>query len=271
LLEVRLLGRLSVSCGGRTIAHWPSRKGKFLLAYLALNRDRRLARDLLMETFWPHSSPQAARNCLNVTLHGLRQVLRTLADRGDIIFYESESYFLSPDLALWVDVEEFKRAWAEGQKREREHATLAALAAYTRAARLYAGDLMEDDPYESWLDLEREHLREVFLVILDKMSCHYSLDGDPEGAIRLCEQMLEKDRCQEAVHRRLMLCYARLGLRDRALRQYLRCVEIMRKELDVAPTTETTRLYEAIKNPDRRPDLGEVDGSIAGRLAARRS
>jgi hypothetical protein len=47
-------------------------------------------------------------------------------------------------------------------------------------------------------------------------------------------------------------------------------VEIMRKELDVAPTTETTRLYEAIKSPDERSDLGEVDGVAAGRLSASR-
>jgi DNA-binding SARP family transcriptional activator len=252
------------------IAHWPSRKGKFLLAYLALNRERRLSRDLLMETFWPRSAPQSARNCLNVTLHGLRQTLRALGDPGDVILYESESYFLSPDVALRIDVEEFKRAWAEGQRREREHDPLAALAAYTRAARLYSGDLMEDDPYESWLDLEREHLKEVFLVILDKMSGHYSLDGDPEGAIGLCERMLEKDRCQEAVHRRLMLCYARLGLRDRALRQYLRCAEIMRRELDVAPTAETTKLYEAIKSPEGGSDPTELEALLAGHLAARR-
>jgi DNA-binding SARP family transcriptional activator len=59
--------------------------------------------------------------------------------------------------------------------------------------------------------------------------------------------MLEKDECQESVHRRLMLCYLKLGLRDRALRQYARCVEVMRRELNVEPTAETKRLCDEIR------------------------
>jgi DNA-binding SARP family transcriptional activator len=246
-LELRLLGRLRASSRGETLVHWPCRKGKFLLAYLALSRERRPSRDLLMETFWPRSDPRAARNCLNVTLHALRQHLRDLVPQREVIVYDCEGYSLNPELGIWIDVEEFEGAWKRGQSLERADRAREALAAYSLAASLYVGDLLEDDLYDPWLDLEREHLKEVYLALLDRISRHCSLDGDPEGAIRLCEQMLEKDGCQESVHRRLMLCYLKLGLRDRALRQYARCVEVLRRDLNVEPTAETEHLRDEIK------------------------
>jgi DNA-binding SARP family transcriptional activator len=261
-LSVFLLGRPRVEFGGRVLERWPSRRGRFLFAYLAINHQKRASRDALMEMFWPHSNPISARNRLNVTLHGVRQLLQAIEARDPVILYENGSYFINPRIDLWLDVDEFKTAWEQGRRKEREGRIQDALSLYSRAAKLYAGDLMEDSVYEDWLSTEREHLKEVYLVILDKISQHLSLDGDPDTAICLCESMLEKDSCQEEVHRRLMLCYYRLGFRDKALKQYQRCTEILRKELGVEPTTETVRLYQSIKG-EPAPSRPDTDGDFA--------
>jgi DNA-binding SARP family transcriptional activator len=200
-----------------------------------------------MEPFWPNATPESARNCLNVTLHGIRRLLHSIDDRFEYILFRNECYFINPQCEIWIDVGELKKAWRNGQEREREDRAHDALRAYERAAEIYRGDFMEESPYEDWLTLEREHLKEVYLVILDKVSNYYTLDGKPQTAIELCERMLEKDHCQEEVHRRLMKCYYRLGSRDRALKQFRRCAEVMKKDLEVEPTTETVVLYERIK------------------------
>jgi DNA-binding SARP family transcriptional activator len=257
-LKVFLLGPLRVAFRDRILERWPSRKGKFLFAYLAMNHSKIVSRDTLMEMFWPRSAPRSARNCLNVTIHGLRQHLQAVAGEVALILYENEGYLINPELDFWLDVDEFKRAWSEGRTREQQSRIKDALARYSMAARLYIGDLMEESPYEDWLDLEREHLKEVYLGILDRMSHHYSLDGDPYSAISLCERMLEKDACQEEVHRRLMLCYFKLGFRDKALKQYQRCVLCLRQELDVEPTSDTMRLYEKIRTADVSSDLART-------------
>jgi DNA-binding SARP family transcriptional activator len=240
-----------------------------VLAYLSLNHQKRVSRDVLMEMFWPRCHPTLARNCLNVTLHGIRQLLNTIDEDEPIVLYEDEAYFINPRAGIWLDVDEFKKAWAEGQAREREGRIPDALFLYSRAAEHYVGDLLEDSPYEDWLSAEREHLREVYLVVLDKISRHLCLDGHPDTAITLCERMLEKDACQEEVHRRLMLCYERLGLRDKALKQYWRCVAVLRKELDVGPTRQTRRLYENIKRElsPADPRAGS-EGRTKSRLSA---
>jgi len=66
----------------------------------------------------------------------------------------------------------------------------------------------------------RENLRETYLQILEALSRIYSLNGKPKIAIEICKSILEKDNCREKVHRRLMLCYHRIGERDHALSNF---------------------------------------------------
>lgn len=132
---------------------------------------------------------------------------------------------------------------AAGQKISIE----AALGEYELAAALYKDDFMQEDLYDEWTTLDRENLKEIYLVILDRLCKYYSFDGKPITAVNLCKTILDKDNCREDIHRLLMKCYSRLGYRDRALRQFYKCVEVLKKELEVEPTTATLELFEEIK------------------------
>ncbi len=156
---------------------------------------------------------------MNVTLHGVRQLLRKMDPIHDYILFKDECYFINSEVEIWLDVEDFLHYWRMAQNREREKGIGAAIAEYELAAANYSGDFMEEYLYESWPSLERENLKEIYLFVLDRLSRHYSLDGKSEIAIDLCESMLEKDNCREDVHRRLMKCHYRIGQRDKALRQ----------------------------------------------------
>jgi hypothetical protein len=57
---------------------------------------------------------------------------------------------------------------------------------------------------------------------------------------------VEKDRCHEDSHRLLMLCYDRLGLRARALRQYRLCEEALGQDYGLSPSPETRVVYRNI-------------------------
>jgi DNA-binding SARP family transcriptional activator len=200
-----------------------------------------------MDKFWPSSSPDSARNCLNVALYGLRQLFHKIDLIHDYIVFKDECYFINPEVEIWLDVEEFLKYWRMARSIEREKGIEASIGEYEFAASLYKGDFMEEDLYESWPSLERENLKEIYLVVLDRLSRHYSLDGKTETAIDLCELTLGKDNCREDVHRRLMECYYRTGQRDKALKQFRKCAEILREELEVEPTRKTRELYEQMK------------------------
>jgi len=180
-------------------------------------------------------------------LHGLRQMFHLLDKDNEYILFKNECYFINPEIELSLDVEEFRYYWRLAQSSERERGIEAALGEYELAAALYKGDFMEDDLYEGWTALDRENLKEIYLVILDRLSNYYSCDGKPVTAINLCEIILKKDSCREDVHRRLMRCYYRLGQRDKAIKQFRKCSEILNLELEVPPTKTTVSLFQQIK------------------------
>ena len=246
-LRVYCLGRFQVFLNDKRINHWPCRKGRELFAYLAVNHNKRAHREILMDSFWPESSPDSARNSLNVALHGIRTQLRELDLAHEIILYDDECYFFNPEIEMWLDVEAFQGHWRTAQRAELEKRHGDAVANYERAAALYQGEFLEDDLYESWPTQQRENLKEIYLVILDRLGEHYALDGHPDTAINLCDKILEKDICREDVYRRLMRCYYRLGQRDKALRVFKKCTEALKKELETEPARATIQLYEQVK------------------------
>ncbi len=252
-LRVYCLGRFKVVLRDQVIESWPSRKGKAIFAYLAYNHKQRIYRDVLIDKFWPSSSADSARNCLNVTLHGIRRLFHETDLVHEYILFKDECYFINPEVEIWLDVEEFLQHWRAGQSLERQQSPEAAVVEYEFALANYLGDFMGEDPYEAWPSLERENLKEIYLLVLDRLSRYYSLDGKSETAIDLCELILANDSCREDVHQRLMRCYYRIGQRDKALKQFRKCAEILRAELEVEPTRETNELYELVKRDGRVP------------------
>lgn len=240
-------GKFCVAVNDCVVSNWSCRKSKLLFADLLLNHNRRHGREVLMETFWPNAEASSARNSLNVALHHIRRALHEALPDYDFIRFKDECYFLNPEVEVWLDVEEFKRYCKRAQTLEREHGREAALAELEQAKEIYCGDFMEDELYDTWAASQREHFKEVHLVVLDRISKTYSLNGKPAQAVALCEDILARDNCREDVHRRLMLCYYRLDKRDKALKQFKKCEEILQAELEVKPTRATVELYEKIK------------------------
>jgi DNA-binding SARP family transcriptional activator len=240
-------GRLKVFLNGRPVNHWRCRREKEVFAYLTVNHTRRIHREILMNLFWPDSTPDSARNSLNVAMHGIRSRLRELDAAHDHILYDEQCYFVNPEIKIWLDIEEFLHCWRLAQRAELDHQIPIALTNYELAAALYQGDFMEDEPYGSWTTQQRENLKEIYLVILDRLGEYYVRDGHLDTAIELCRKILEKDVCREDVYRRLMRCYCQLGQRDQALRTYQKCREALKNELEAEPTRATIQLYEEVK------------------------
>jgi len=247
-LQIHSLGTFQVMIDGKILSEWHGKKCKEIFAYLSINHKRKIYREVLMELFWPNSSPSSARNCLNVTMHNIRHFLQPMDFKNDLILFKDDCYSFNQEISFQIDVEQFRLTWREAEYTEREKKGEEALKKYEQAACLYEGDFMEDYIYADWPSVERENLKEIYLFILERISNYYSLNGKPETAIGICEKILEKDNCREDIHRRLMMCYKRVGMRDKAIKQFQKCVDILHSEFKVEPAGETFNLYNKIKN-----------------------
>ena len=109
-IRIQLCGRFVLELDGRRAeAALPSRQGRLLFAYLALNRDRAATRDELVEALWPYATPAAAPSALTVLVSKLRAALGTqlLCGRSDLRLN------LPPDTR--IDVEDALAAVHEAQ------------------------------------------------------------------------------------------------------------------------------------------------------------
>jgi len=246
-LTVHLLGELQVVFGDRSVEKWVSGRGRAVFEYLVFHRHSRVRRERLMNVFWPDATPGAARNSLNVAIHGLRQSLRAAAGDRAVVVHSDSTYFIEPALEIWLDVEVFE----ERLKSARQHLTAedwpAARADLEAAMGLYQGEFLADDPYEEWAHVTREHLRLAYLDCLEQLGGLRFGAGDYHGCVDVCLKLLACDNCREDAQRRLMRCYSRVGQPQLALRQYHFCVATLRHELQLPPAAATTELAARIR------------------------
>jgi DNA-binding SARP family transcriptional activator len=246
-VTVHLLGELRVAFGDRSVETWASGRGRAIFEYLVVHRHSRVRRDRLMVVFWPESSADAARNSLNVAIHGLRQTLRTVAGDRPIVICKERSYFIEPDLGIWVDIEAFEERLKSAEQHLNTDEAAQAQTDYEMAVSLYQGDFLADDPDEPWGIVTREHLRLRFLDALDQLARLRFSAGDYVGCAETCRRILSYDTCREDTHCLLMRCHSRRGQPQLALRQYHLGAAALRQELQLTPARSTTELFYRIQ------------------------
>jgi DNA-binding SARP family transcriptional activator len=247
IITVHLLGELQVAFGDSAVKAWASGRGRAVFEYLVIHRHNRVQRDRLMTTFWPGASPEAARNSLNVAIHGLRRTLRTVARDRPIVIHQDGAYFIDPAWDVWVDAEVFEDRLKSAHQHLIREEPARAKTEFEAAIELYRGEFLADDPYEEWALVTREQLRLSYLDCLDQLSRLRLSSGDYSGCIEVCSKILEYDNCREDAHRRLMRSYSRQGQVQLALRQYHTCAAILRRELQLSPAPATTELFNRIR------------------------
>ncbi len=253
-LNVRLFGTFQAFLNGTPIDGW-RKKSEAVFKYLIVHRTVPVHREKLFELFWSDQDPQLARNCLNVTMHALRQSLQTngaakITDSP--IQFANDHYYLPPHLSVWTDTEAFTNYISLAQFALKHGDPAEALAYHEMAATLYRGHFLENDCYEEWTVYHREHLKNLYISLLAHQSQLFCENKDYSTALDYCRKILEYDNCNEEAHCLIMRCYYALGRRGLALRQYQVFCDILSRVLGARPMDETTSLYEQIKNGNLR-------------------
>lgn len=241
-LTVMLLDGFRIWQGSEALPTLPHGRVRALLKLLLLQRRRPISRARLAALFWPGADADSARNNLHVALHRLRRALGRTAH----VHLGDEGYQLVTPGEAWLDTEQFVRHAEAGRREELAgHATKAALE-YEAALALYHRDLLEEGEWEAALAPEAQALRDRCAHVLERLAALREGDRDWHGCLQHGHRLLEIDACNEAVHRRMMRCYAGLGQIRLAERQYRQCVQQLREQFGIGPSEETTALYRGI-------------------------
>jgi len=255
-LELKLLGGFEARLQAGATLTLPTQKTQALVAYLALPLGESHPREKLATLLWGDMQHAQARGNLRNALSRIKKSLPT-AVRGSLVV-DGARVSLDPS-AVDVDVAQFERLLADGS-----------VDALGQIAVLYRGDLLaglvlSEGPFEEWLMAERVRLHELAIQGLGRLFAYQQQAGDHESAIQSGLRLLALDAVQEPVHRAVMSLYAGLGRRPAALRQYQLCMDALKRELNVQPEAETTRLYQQIlKTPLVHPGRAEESRPASG-------
>jgi len=245
-LHVQFFGKFRINFENQNIEKLFGKRAKHLVSFLLHHHKKSISREKLIEIFWPYHAHHAAKNNLNVTIHGIRKVFQRLLPDVPILTLENDCYQFSPNIIIQTDcdqIEQFHRnARAIVNNLDQKNATKELKGIIS----LYQGDFLES-MYEPWMEKRRENYREIYLYSLNQLSQLYFEIGQYLEAIKYNKLMLEKDNCMEDIHRKLMLCYHKLGRQSKVIRQFQKCQKVLQQELEMVPSKKTIALLTALR------------------------
>ncbi|WP_319406396.1 BTAD domain-containing putative transcriptional regulator [uncultured Desulfosarcina sp.] len=250
-LVIQTLGGFEVRRnGGEAIAdaQWAGLRQKLLLKAILVNGCREIPKDILMDALWPDSTHEAALKRFKVTLHRLRRILEPQADqRAGFSCILLKDNLISLDMRrCQVDVNDFLEACDEIRQLKRDDDDERILSACRRAAAIYRGDFLPEEPYLSWAEMKRAALKDRYLAVLMEMVVLLERKGDLDEAARHCGIVIQADPLAEQAYQRLMRLLYRQGRRSAALKIYRDLVDVLAVELDTDPDPATTKIYHEI-------------------------
>ena len=247
VLQAHLLGPLRVVVDGEAVVEWPGGRARGVLEVLLVEPWRPVPREVLMATFWPERDAAAARNNLNVAVHGLRRALARHAPGHAFVEHRRGCYALGHAVATWTDVQAFEQALAQARAAHAAGQAAARRCALQAAVDLYGGELLADERYESWCVPRRRQLHDAALRAAGQLAEVLWSAGELSACVSVLQRLLALDACDEAAHRMLMRCHQRLEQSHLAVRQYHVCVEVLQRELRMIPSPQTVALHREIR------------------------
>ena len=247
-LAVQVLGAFQVTIDGRPVPEtlWRSAKATMLVTYLAYRVGTPLDPDHVLTTLWPELHPRTEQNHLHKAVHLARQTFSAVLGREGraLIALSQGRYALHADV-LQVDAVQFKRAVFDARWATKLGDAPATQRHLEEAARLYSGDLLEDDDVSDWIRPERERLRHDYRDTLRSLAAIYQREGDTARMTGVYGRLLTVEPYAEDAYRALIAAALQAGRRGEAVRLYQECQDRLRRELDLAPNPELEQLIRS--------------------------
>jgi WD40 repeat protein/DNA-binding SARP family transcriptional activator len=271
-LAVYLLGLPRIELNGVPL-QIERRKALALLIYLAVSPQPH-SRDSLATLFWPGYDQTYARANLRRTLSALNQALGKNwleVERESVAFPRRNPSTLPPSRvagqSLWVDVTQFRHLLASCAAHGHPPGEVcpACLNPLSEAVALYHDDFLTgftlpDSPdFDDWQLFQAEALRQELAEALERLVQGHAAQEVYKPALAYARRWLALNPLHEPAHRRLMQLYVQAGDTAAALRQYQECVRVLKQDLDVSPSVETTILFERIRQGTEEPRSGGAE------------
>src|SRR5262245_28197917 len=243
-MEIRLLGPVEL-LSARGPVPIGSAKQRALLAFMALNPQRLLTYDALIDGLWGDDPPDATVEALRFHVSRLRGILRQVDD-SDRLRTRPRGYQLVLDEQA-VDALRFERTIAAARLARSEGAAPDAVSrAFRDGLDLWVGTALADINGEPFVVGERRRLEELRLAATEDYFAAELAVGRHAEAVGELERMVDRHPLRESLWELLITALYRSGRQADALAAYQRVRRILADELGLEPSPTLRELEHRV-------------------------
>jgi DNA-binding SARP family transcriptional activator/DNA-binding CsgD family transcriptional regulator len=257
--RIQLCGHLEIEIEGERLeGALPGRQGRLLFAYLALNRERPVRRDELVDALWPETDPTAAEGLLRPALSRLRKAIG-----GDRVAGRGEPALVLPEGA-WVDWEAARQGLVATRAGAAVGDWRAAVTEASAVVEIADRGLLPELEAE-WLDERRRELAELRVEALEALATAGVALGTPTdvaAAERAARAAVEAAPFRESARAALMEALRASGNVAEAIRAFDDLRTMLSDELGTTPGARLVRLNEELLKGDA-PAAGPAGAAAA--------
>lgn len=247
-VEIYCLGPLQVVCNGQPVdlrRRMTVRIFHYFLAYY----NTPVASESVTDIFWPEYSPDKARHNLAVHINYLRKHVHTgpSSSKFLIALQRDGCYVLKLNANIWLDLAEFDRLFIEGEALQRNGDSEAARVKFLRAEALCRGDFLEGVKYDDEVQARRQRVAQQYRDIVTFLAHRATKTNAAGEAAAWYRKLLARDPLDETVVQHLLRCYAVMGDRTSAKRDFEAFCRALLKDMDMEPSSETLLLAKRME------------------------
>ncbi|GAC1529778.1 MAG: BTAD domain-containing putative transcriptional regulator [Vulcanimicrobiaceae bacterium] len=235
-LNVRCLGQFRLLGGNGWQQGPPLKKGREFLAYLVTHPRCVASKEKLIDAFWPGVDGDEGTHRVHLAASGARCTLRTLIPGIDAVQSVPGGYMWNPNVRIASDIDSFL-----------SHADNATIASFESGVTVYAGDFLAGDRGE-WIEPLRIWYASRYLEMLVHLAEDAAERREFMKAVNYGLRIMESDPGHEAGARCVMFSFASMSRRSAALMHYEGLKSYLVRHMGVAPSAETTALWQRIRD-----------------------
>ncbi len=246
VLHVDVLGPLAVRVDGQDI-HIGGPRQRAVLAALALQGNRTIPADRLIDTVWGDDPPASARSTLQAYVSRLRKSLSPCG--SDLIERDAVGYALRlPPGAL--DIDRLRALAEDGRRAMLTGVPALAASRFAEAVEQGRGDPLADLLQYEFAQVEQRRLSEEMRTVVGEWIDAELASGNHKNMVPELERLIDAEPFHEPYWERLMLALYGCGRQADALAAFQSARRVLADELGIEPGPRLVAAEAAILRQD---------------------
>lgn len=252
-LLINLSGSPKLLLEQKDITEQLSSKSIAIITYIWMDSNKKISRKKMAQLLWEASDDNAARYNLRYNIWAINKFFRNLSNGENLLVCEKNHLTFDQRFTIKADIEIFENIKINKIQNFGEKLLI-------EAKTKYKGNFMESfylkncNEFNDWLFFERDNFQKKYVIILETLKNYYINNNKFEKATLILKEMIKLNPYDELIYVELINVLLKKGNRAEALKQYNRCANVLREELNITMMPSTKKVIEVIKNANYKEE-----------------